>query len=675
MVVLRSIALLALIATLLQPVLSFTDRYTRPPRVTLLLDRSASMETVEDGLTRRARVDSLLSSPVMSDIEDRAKLRVFYFGGGLSDQADEIDPEKTALGDALARLQTVELAEPPDCRLVFTDGNSNFGQRPQAALASSEIPLTTIDMAAAAQDFDISLDEVSFNPVLFADKPTELKTRLKWHGAHNQTAAVELVDNGKALTTKRIPLSVEDGFGEVRLDYTPSDPGQKMLQVRIVPVDGERTSDNNNRTYAVKVLKSRMSVLLIAESPDYEVGFLKRFLDRSEKYEVDFRVTGSPAGNLAGSFPTRITELNRYDLVILYDPNPSRLTPHAGIIKSYLSDRGGAVWLIMGPHFANGRVQPWMEDLLPFFSTAVRTPITRSFNAQPTEDNLFHPVVRLADEQAAVRQAWADLQPFDRLVFCDTVQSQAVLLATTVNPMIGRGEVPVLGFRRIGAGKLLAAAATPFWPWGFSARIVDPNESPYTKFLSGTVEWLTVSDDFAPLQIKPSSDVFTRGEPVQFTGYAYDLGYRPLPGVSGTVDLINTDNGEKFQTDLIGEGEGILSGRFANLPPGDYRFNGELTTDSAQLKQVSGQIRVESFSLEEFDRSGRPGLLAELARMTGGRYLKADQFNELTSTLDLRPIAVDEHRELSFWGKFWMLMIAVGALSLEWLIRKANQLI
>ena len=55
---LRVIAVLALLAALSEPVISYTQEFERTRRVSLLIDRSASMDSEEDGRSRTARVDS-----------------------------------------------------------------------------------------------------------------------------------------------------------------------------------------------------------------------------------------------------------------------------------------------------------------------------------------------------------------------------------------------------------------------------------------------------------------------------------------------------------------------------------------------------------------------------------------------------------------------------------------
>jgi hypothetical protein len=84
---------------------------------------------------------------------------------------------------------------------------------------------------------------------------------------------------------------------------------------------------------------------------------------------------------------------------------------------------------------------------------------------------------------------------------------------------------------------------------------------------------------------------------------------------------------------------------------------------------------VETFSLEEFDQSGdRAGLMA-LANLTGGGFYTYGQFNEAVNNIDLNPVVESVQKEIVVWNKFWLLLIFIVMLSVEWILRKINNLI
>ncbi len=672
--VLRVIAIVALILALLEPVISFSRNYERPRHVSVLIDRSDSMEKVEKDKSRRARVDSLMSSSAISNIEKQAELKSYQFAGVLMTADENLETDKTAIGDALYDVEKRELTNPADYRILFSDGSSNYGRGPIEAADKATAPIIAIDMSVSTAEFDIAITDIEFNAVVFAGQPTEIKVKLAWQGKPEKPIAVRLYDSSKVVTEEKLTATQDGGLAEVSLKFTPDRPGQKILRISI-PAQVKETSDkNNSRSFALKILKSKMSVLLVSAHPDYEVGFLKRFFDNSDRYEVTLIATGRKSGNLKGSIPLQQTEINRYDMIILHDPDPAQLQPAAGIIKSYLGERGGSIWVLMGERTATRGPVEWFNELLPFsqsFNSAIEY---RQFHAEPVEGNLLHPSNRIADDQQSIRQAWAELPPFESLVKCDIIAADAIVLAETLDPSQLDQRRPVMGFRRLGPGKIFASAALPFWSWKFVNSGFGGNDQLYTKFVEGTSSWLTVTEDIEPVRIRPVKQVFSRGEKVGFDGFAFDLGFRPIPGVIGNVKLEGTESSASVDEDLLPMAEGEFAAEFHNLPAGKYKWRGRFEKDGRSIKEAAGEILVETYTLEEFDQGGA-ATLAAIASRSGGKCFRFDQFTQAAAMIDTQPVLMSHSGEIVIWGKLWLLILFIAALSIEWLLRKVFQLI
>jgi len=672
---LRVVAILALFSALLEPVVNYSRKFQQEKKVSVLLDQSASMDKIENKQSRAERLDSLLASTSFANLQSQVEISSFYFGGNLSETKVMVDRDKTAIGDIISELEKKELTAPSDYWFLFSEGNSNFGQNPKDAARGLTTPIVTINMAGKTELFDVGLGELEFNPVVFVGKQTELAVKINWQNAGEERLKIKLTDADRVLDEKVFVIDQEDGQGEVVFKYYPTEPGQKLYRVSVTPHENEETTDNNERTFAVKVLKSRLLVLLASEMPDYEVGFLKRYLSQSDRYEVELVVTGKKSGNLKGHFPDRQTDLNRFDLVILHDPNVSLLESRIDIIRNYLGERGGAVWLMMGEQFASGGPVTTYDDLLPFYPSVKRKVTYLDFHATPSEGNLFHPVVRLAEDQSSIRQAWIELPPFKALVKCDRLNPQAVVLAQVALGPSADQKFPILGYRQIGPGKILASSAMPFWHWGFVGLGYDAGVENYKKFIEGTVSWLTVEEDFDPLQVFPVKEIFTRGEEVRFNGHAFDLGFRPINGVSGIVRLKKEENGESFERDLIAVGEGRLTTQFTGLNPGSYIYDAVLEKDGQVLKKTQGKILVAAYSLEELDQSAKPDMLIAVSRLSGGKYYHFRQFDKALEDFDTSRKTVVKKSEIVIWNKPWLLLIFIVALSIEWLMRKVYQMI
>jgi len=671
---LRIIAVVALILALLEPVISFSRDYERKQRISVIIDRSDSMQKSEKGKTRQARLDSLLSSATMSTLEEQSSLSKYQFAGKLNTKAENLETDKTAIGEALYEIEKLELADRADYRILLSDGSSNYGRSATDVASKSTAPVIAVDMSVSSGDFDIAVTDIDFNSVVFAGQPTEIKVKLAWQGKLTEPVSVRLFDSTQVITQEKFSAKQEGGLAEIKLKFVPDRPGMKILRVSIPAQEKEITDKNNSRSFAIKVLKSKMAVLLVSAHPDYEVGFLKRFFENSERYAVTFIATGRKAGNQHGLFPLQQSELNRYDMVILHDPDPQQLQLTADIIKSYLNDRGGSIWILMGEQFASRGPVKWIDDLLPFYQSSNKGINYKQFHTDPVEGNLLHPANRIGDDQQSIREAWAQLPPFESLVRCDAVAKDAVVLSDT--PDFGQPDkrLPVTGFKRLGPGKVFACAALPFWTWKFANSDTGGDDKLYSRFVDGTSSWLTVTEDIDPVRILPVKHVFSKGETVRFDGFAYDLGFRPLPGVNGSVRLIGADKSASALGDLLPVGDGKFGAEFYNLSAGKYKWSGKFEKDGKIIKESSGEILVESFTLEEFDQGGAATMTA-IADQSGGKYFRFEQFDQAAAMIDPKPILVSHTGEIVIWGKAWLLILFISALSVEWLLRKIFQLI
>ncbi len=576
---LRIIAIMALMAALLEPVISYTTEYKREKQIAVLLDYSQSMEKIEADKSRKARLDSLLSGHEFEFIKNNFRTKTYYFGGNLSSASDKVDASQTSLGSVLKRLSTSELSNQSDYWLLFSDGRSNAGEISEKIAKELSSPVIAVNISGQSNNFDIGVNDVDYNPVLFMGEPTEIKVKLNWQEALGKSINIELSDENRIVSNKAFKIDQENGFGEVVLKYTPNKAEQKILKVNIPQFEDEENKNNNSYSFSIKVLKNKLEILIVAPAPDYETGFLKRFFSKTDKYQVTFVVPSTKSGNLKSTFPSRQIEINKYDLIILQDPQVTLLNNHKTILTSYLADKGGAIWILAGESFAKNKTPNWLNTLMPFSLSKRAKPIYIQFNAVPSEDQLFHPAVRIGENQESIRARWAELPPFQFFIPCGIVSDNAVILAYKESYNQNIRKYPLLGFKRTGPGKVFVTSAFPFWNWGFGNIGLGQDDASYGQFLEGVSSWLTVKDDFDPVRVIPKKKIFNRGEKIKFDGFAFDLGFRPLSKISGTVKVESEDKSIIRETDLLSLGEGKYFAEFFNLNPGKYKYFASIEKD------------------------------------------------------------------------------------------------
>ncbi len=671
---LRISAILALFLALFEPVAAYRRDYERKPRLTILVDKSKSMDIAEAGKSRSARVDSLISSPSFANFSDQFDVTLKSFAGGLIEKGSNGNLEKTSIGEALEELSEEELASKSEYWLMLSDGISNSGISTAEAAGKVKSPVYTIGLGDLTTGKDAAISGLDYNHLVFAGKATEMKVKLSWSGMNNENGKMEIRSGKKVLGIKDIKLGPGELQEEIPISFTPENPGQQTFQVKITPFEGELSTDNNAQSFSVTVLKSKLKILLAADHLDWEYAYLNRFLLNAENVEPEQSVAKKGGEFLGIPFPSRQEDLNRYDMIILYDINISQFSPRAGLFKSFLADKGGGLLVMVGENYLRANFPRWIDEYLPFANKQRGQILYIKYNGKPSENYLFHPAVRLSDSRQTIREEWNNLPPFETLVPIDTVlPGGEVLVSSGVGS--GRGEIPIIGYRNIGAGKVLEVAAAPFWHWAFYGYGFGRDAAEYRTLFGGIINWLGMKEESDPIKIGPDKTVYTRGEKVGFQALVYDLGYRPISGVSGNVTLIDEDGKDSTVASLVESGEGKYRAEFDIVPPGRYRYNAVLEKEGKKLREAGGEIAVESYLIEDYQSRPDFGNLARISQLTGGAFYPLSEADSLYTKLNHQPIQKTIQSELIVWNKFWLLALFVLALGVEWLLRKRYELI
>jgi len=536
-------------------------------------------------------------------------------------------------------------------------------------------PIYSIGVGHETGEKDVAIAALDYNQVVFAGRPTTVTVHLEWRGADNERVNVEIRSGRKVLVNEAVVLSAGNLRQEIPLKITPEKPGQQTFRVDVQGLSDELTDDNNSRSFSMTVLKSRMSVLLVSDRLDWEYSFLRRFLARSESIELTEAVFRQGGGYLTGRIPGNQAEFNRHDLVILYDVNISQLKSKQELVDSFVKDKGGSMLVILGENYLEAPFPRWLDDYLPFTNNRKNGRLVYfKYNGQPVENYLFHPAVRIADNRQSIREAWQTLPHFETLVPADSITPNSEILVTAG---LGEGSLdkPIIGVRSFGAGRVLAVAAQPLWHWAFFGYGFGDDDSEYRQLLDGIVNWLSVKEESDPVRIVPDKTIYTRGEKVGFSAFVYDLGFRPIAGATGHVALIGEIDADSTMAQLVETGDGKYRAEFEILAPGRYKYTGLVEKDGKTMKESSGQIALESYSIEEFRQRPDFGVLSSVSMLTGGEFTKLNEADSLYNAVERRMVPVSIQKEIVIWNKFLLLAVFVLALTTEWLIRKRYQLI
>jgi len=682
LICLRIIVLGALFLALAQPILTWTKRDSVPKKMAILVDSSNSMKlplAPGSSTTRADAVRDLLSGGDFSTLTGRLDVTYYNFAESLvvRDNASALTGTSTDPGLAVSQLVSATALNPDDYIMIISDGRATEGENLADLYSRHRRPVYTIAVGDSSRVNDIALSAVDYNDVIYAGRKTEMTATVSQMGEIDGRVNISLYNGSTLLAQKTAQPPGEGKTADYTLEFTPTVPGRLILDMRVATSDQESNEGNNRKKFSVRVLKSKLRILIYSSSLNQEYAFLNRYLTGREDYDVE-RVIDAPGGDRLGiRFPTTQEALNSYDAIILIDPDLGRLSSHYDRLVSFLNDRSGGLWVLMGEKYMQSHSGSRLETLMPLaVASPSRLPIMfGKFHLVPDQRMVFHPAVKLGESREQIAATWSNQPPFLMALPVDSVRSAGVALAYLEGES-QRNRQCGMALRRMGGGKILNTATAPLWHWAFFPVGIGSDSKNYDDLVASTLRWLTIGDESDRVIVKPDRDIFQNGEPVTFSGTAHDAGFRPLDNAEGDLTIISQTGDSTLARILPVAGKpGQYRADVGMLPPGTYTWRGILSAENLRLGRFDG-----TFAVDDIDREMAFGdvdwnYLARASENSGGMFVSYKNIAPLLDAIDTEHTTIEESGETRLWDNLILLLIMIGGLSVEWFIRKQRQLL
>ena len=300
------------------------------------------------------------------------------------------------------------------------------------------------------------------------------------------------------------------------------------------------------------------------------------------------------------------------------------------------------------------------------------------FTPQLTDAGTMHPVTSLRYSADDNRATWRGLPPLEGVNLVAGAKPDATVLAVHPKLRTKAGKpMPVIVAGEYGKGRSLAVTTDTLWRWGLvaAARAGDDGRN-YTKLWENGMRWLIQDPDLRNLHVDSDAVEYVPGSPVNVTVRLLGRDYQPLPG--GVVSLVvkrgaDPARAEQVDTAKVTVGDdGTTIHELGGLTPGVYRVEGHATIAGRDVD--ASDIFLVREGGTELDRPvGDPATLEAIATATGGSAL--GPVDELPRRLEFDPpriVRVDRRTDVELWSRPGLLILVVGLLGLEWLLRQRS---
>jgi hypothetical protein len=671
---LRALGLFLLFLLVGEPLLSMVYHRFEKPVLALLLDQSKSMTIQDKTGDRKTTLLKTLDSPELQTLESKSdvlfgafdtKLRVFR---SFTKDSISFAGEGTDIGGALKQLKNLTTDKNVQGVLLITDGNATTGSSPLYEAEEIGLPVFAIGIGDTSEPHDVLVRRVLANTITYVGNKVPVNVTLKSSGYTNERVEVTLLDGGKTLDRKTVKLEPGTREYDVPLSFVPDLEGTKKISVEVSELPDEISHQNNRSSLYVKVLKSKMRVVLIAGAPSPDVAAVRRALQDDNNIDVKSFIE---RGN--GQFYEWVLsdqDMRDGECLVLvgYPTTGSSPTGLTAVANAVAGGKGLFSILSRTTDFQKLRS---LQAFLPF-TVPLQTGEEMQVFFAVAEAQHTNPILRISSSF----DVFSKLPP---VFSCDApfgakpeavVLASAKILSTTTNE-------PLFLSRHVNRSKSLALLCYGLWRWKSYSDGVPGSERVLENLFSNSVRWLVTRDDEKPVQVRPTKEIFAGSDPVEFTAQVYDENYRPID--EAEVSLSVSRKGQVSQLTLTSLGNGRFEGAYDPLPEGDYTYTARAVAGDRQIAEERGSFSVGGLNVEFQETRANKLLLQQIAARTGGKYYEANDLRRLPEDVaalqNFRPRDVSVAEQFELWNRSWMLSVVLALFALEWLVRKRNGMI
>jgi hypothetical protein len=668
---LRAAGLIIAVFVILSPILQIVFKNDEKPTIAVLFDNSASMgisdsygergdslKFVSDNLSRFNSQDSINFQPFYFDLSLR---RARSDSPSFKTDGTNIENAVKSVSDSLAgqNLQGI---------VLVSDGIYNQGANPVLLSQHSTLPIYPVMIGDSTLPKDVIVKRVQTNQVTYVNKELPFEIVLWQNGFDGERGVVSLNQGNKRVTSETVTFSKSGFEQKVQLHFTPRKEGDFNYTVSVHPQTGEITVKNNSKSVRIRVLKSKLRVLILSGAPNFDRHFLSYFGSQLKDYDFIFFTEKSTGNYFEGSFD-KVT-LDSVDLVILHGfPTAASNSVQVDRIFQSVEKRKLPVFWFLSRTTSIQTLNSF-NDLLPFQLSSRLNPL-ENVSVKLTSGGNLHPAMQLSESETANKLLWTELPPLEIYGGLNPKPGSQILLQSDEIQMgtnLVQKELPVLFAYRHREIKHLVFAASNFGFWHFQLQEDLSRDQMMLRFMDRSIRWLVNREDINQIQIQPVQNTFNLGEAVTFSGEVYDELYQPIRDARVNIKIVG---GEKEISEEINPlGGGFYQHSFGGLPEGEFDYVVKAEKNGKEIGERSGKFSIEPFYLEFQHTAGNVELMRQLAIRSGGRFYRPSEFTRRFPQTPFESRVNYSTSEHFLWDHLYWLFLLIFLFGTEWFFRK-----
>ncbi|MEZ6073029.1 MAG: VWA domain-containing protein [Pirellulales bacterium] len=602
------------------------------------------------------------------------------------------DGTESRIGTAVEQVIDMNRSAPPSALVLLSDGRRTSGASLTDAATTARrrgVPLIAVGVGRDQPSPDLALRDLLADDVVFLEDQVQVEAKLVGEAAGSEPIDVRLVDaaDGRVLASDRFSPRNDAEPVDVSLTFRPARAGPMEVILEATPLAGELRTDNNRLRHRLSVREQQIRVLLVSSAPSYEYRFLRNLLQRDPAIkldtvlqEADPEYAATDSSVLPG-FPVGADDLAEYDVVILGDVNPDWLPPTAfDNLERFVTETGGGLAVISGPRFMPAAfTHTEFARLLPVeLGDASRDAATvtdpAGYTSRLTLLGENTPFMRLSSRDNSPAALWDRLPPMFAATNYRRLKPASRSLAEHPTRVDETGKpLSVIALHYAGAGQVLFHGTDETWRWRYRTGDVY-----MTRYWVQAIRHLARTKYEAQNgrgELRVDRPTYQQGETVTLD-VRLPAGASSAEGPGRVTAVIEKPSGETERVELAAS-PGRATHFEATLDAdqaGEYRVRLASPLVDSQLPSVSFSVTLPAGEMG--DTRMDAAALHAAAELTSGTFLPLDEFHHLANVLPPpQGVPIETLPPQPLWNRWPVLLLLVGLLTLEWLLRQCNHML
>ncbi len=194
-----------------------------------------------------------------------------------------------------------------------------------------------------------------------------------------------------------------------------------------------------------------------------------------------------------------------------------------------------------------------------------------------------------------------------------------------------------------------------------------------------TINMTLEKEKSTKLRVYPAADIFDYTQPVKIYAEVFDDNYLPTRNAKITGRILRKDGSNAGELKFAAE-ENKFSTILDPLVSGDYYIECDAELNGSYYARDNSRFTTDTLNTEYLDTRTNLGLLKVLASKTGGDVVGKDSLGNYSKLLEKyrnlpgKESLSQKYLRFDLWGNKYYLILVILLFSIEWVLRKRNNI-